>query len=370
MGLALKKPEMPGLGIQEDRPGWIPADILYDWDTCPYAYQTEEELMPAGGLHGYLLLYIAEILRSFLASRNRMLLMDTFLLYRDARGTKQRISPDLMLMPFRFPPPSAYDLDEESPPLAVVEVTSPKSRIRDLKEKVFFYSSLGISSYLVIDAVTASAKLRPQIELHLWRQISGKLCRIRPDSEGWLTVPEMDLMVRADGQRLFFRDRHSGEILCDLSELKVHLSEIREKADAEKKRAEMAQKAAEAEKIRADEAHKAAECERIRADEAQKAAEAEKIRADEAHKAAECERIRADEAQKAAEAEKIRADEAHKAAECERIRAEEAQKSAESEKIRAEEAEKSAEIEREKNRMILEKLRALGIDPESFHLQT
>ncbi len=291
MGLALKMPESPSLRIPQDRPGWIPADILYDWDTCPYAYQTEEELMPAGGLHGYLLLYIAEILRSFLASRNRMLLMDTFLLYRDARGTKQRISPDLMLMPFRFPPPSAYDLDEESPPLAVVEVTSPKSRIRDLKEKVFFYSSLGISSYLVIDAVTSGARLRENIELHMWRQISGKLCRMKPDNEGWLTVPEMNLTVKAEGQRLFFRDRETGEILCDTGELKDRLAKAEETAESEKMRAE-----------------------------------SEKMRA---------------------ESEKMRA---------------------ESEKIRADEAEKAAEIEKEKNRMILEKLRSLGIDPQSLNL--
>jgi len=305
MGLALKMPESPSLRIPQDRPGWIPADILYDWDTCPYAYQTEEELMPAGGLHGYLLMYIMEILRSFLASHDRMLLVDTFLLYRDARGTKQRISPDLMLMPLRFPPPSAYDLDEEPPPSAVVEVTSPKSRIRDLKEKVFFYSSLGVSSYLVIDAITAAAKLRSQFELHMWRRISGRLCRMQPDADGWLTVPEMGIMVKAEGQRLFFRDRKSREILCDIDELKEHLAEAGKIAHAEKMRAE---------------------------------------------------------------SERTRAEEAQKTAESERIRAEEAQRNAESEKIRAEEARKSAEIEREKNRMLIEKLRSLGIDPESLKL--
>ncbi len=31
-----------------DRPGWIPAHITHDWDPDPYAYQTEEELMPGG----------------------------------------------------------------------------------------------------------------------------------------------------------------------------------------------------------------------------------------------------------------------------------------------------------------------------------
>jgi hypothetical protein len=35
-----------------DRPGWIPPEITHDWDSNPYAYQTEGELMAAGGLQG------------------------------------------------------------------------------------------------------------------------------------------------------------------------------------------------------------------------------------------------------------------------------------------------------------------------------
>jgi len=124
-----------------DRPGWIPPEIKDNWDTNPYAYQTEEELMPAGGLHGRLLAYILEILRNFIEAQGLMLLADTFMLYRDSKGTKRRISPDLLLMPFRFPPPSAYDLDTEPPPLCVAEITSPKSRLNDLKNKLAFYKS-------------------------------------------------------------------------------------------------------------------------------------------------------------------------------------------------------------------------------------
>ncbi len=41
-----------------DRPAWIPPEITPDWDTNPYAYQTEEELRPAGGYHGQRLAYI------------------------------------------------------------------------------------------------------------------------------------------------------------------------------------------------------------------------------------------------------------------------------------------------------------------------
>ncbi len=43
---------------QPERPAWIPSHITENWDTDPFVYQTEEELMPAGGLHGQLLSYI------------------------------------------------------------------------------------------------------------------------------------------------------------------------------------------------------------------------------------------------------------------------------------------------------------------------
>jgi hypothetical protein len=98
-----------------DRPGWIPAQMRY-WDPNPYAYQTEEELMAAGGLHGQLLGYLMELLRVTWKQRGLMLLLDLFILYRDENNIKQRVGPDLLLMPLRDPPPSAYDLDEEPPP--------------------------------------------------------------------------------------------------------------------------------------------------------------------------------------------------------------------------------------------------------------
>lgn len=127
-----------------DRPGWIPENIGEDWDPDPYAYQTEEERMPAGGPHGQLLAYILEMVRHILASRGLVFLLDTFMLYRDERGIKRRIAPDLLLMPLRSPVPAAYDLDVEAPPLLVVEATSPDSHVKDLKANVALYQRLGI----------------------------------------------------------------------------------------------------------------------------------------------------------------------------------------------------------------------------------
>ena len=65
-----------------DRPGWIPPEIADGWDTNPYAYQTEEELMPGGGLHGHILFSITRLLRGPLKARGLMLVLDT--LYADS----------------------------------------------------------------------------------------------------------------------------------------------------------------------------------------------------------------------------------------------------------------------------------------------
>jgi Uma2 family endonuclease len=222
-----------------ERPGWIPPEIADDWDPDPYAYQTEEELMPAGGLHGQLLAYIIELLRHVLEARGLMLLLDTFLLYRDEAGVKQRIAPDLLLMPFRFPPPSAYDLDREPPPGCLIEVTSPKSHLSDLEEKVSFYLNLGVSTYLVIDAITPRSELRSEIELHLWRSVEGQARKIAPDAQGRLALPEMGLSVSAQGQRISFMDAASGEVLLDMGQLLVALEAEREARREAEARAEV-----------------------------------------------------------------------------------------------------------------------------------
>ncbi len=200
---------------QLDRPDWIPDYITEGWDPSPYAYQTEEEAMPAGGLHGHILAYIAEVLRYPLKKRNLMLLIDVFLLYRHKKGKKKRIGPDLLLMPYRAPPPSAYDLDTEDPPLLVVEVTSPDSRGTDLQKKAPLYLGFGIPIYFVIDAITTSGKPRSQIGLHLWREVDGQPVKISPDPENGLLLPEMGLSVSAQGQTLKFVDAETNEILFD-----------------------------------------------------------------------------------------------------------------------------------------------------------
>ncbi|MDM8517419.1 Uma2 family endonuclease [Desulfobacterales bacterium HSG16] len=263
-----------------DRPGWIPPDIIADWDTDPYAYQTEEELMPAGGLHGKILTYTTEILRDFLEKQGLMLLVDTFILYRDRQGNKQRTAPDLLLMPFRTHPPNSYDLDVEPPPLCVVEITSPKSHLKDLKSNILFYMGLKIPTYLVMDAVTPQKQIRDQIELHMWRKSSGQVVQPRPDARGCLLIPEMNVRIKTEGQRIVFEDADDGKLLHDAGQFRIEVLN-------QKQRADTAEKKKEEERQRADTAEKEKEEERQRTDTAEKEKEEERQRAVNAEQRAE-----------------------------------------------------------------------------------
>ncbi|MCP4646400.1 MAG: Uma2 family endonuclease, partial [bacterium] len=190
--------------------------------------------MPAGGLHGEILAYVVEILRNHLEKKELKLLIDAFMMYRDFQGIKQRVAPDLLLMPYRAVP-SSYDFDVEMPPLGAVEVTSPKSHLKDKEENLVLYTNLEIPSYLVIDAVTPKAELRKQIGLYLWRKEAGKIRRMHPDSEGYLLFPEMDVRVKAIGQRLIFCDNATGEMLHDTGQLDMLLKNERHRAEQERK---------------------------------------------------------------------------------------------------------------------------------------
>jgi Uma2 family endonuclease len=209
-----------------DRPGWIPPDIVTNWDPNPYAYQTEEELMPAGGPHGQLLSYSLELLRDPLERRGLMLLMDTFLLYRDADGVKQRLAPDLILMPFMAVAPSVYDLDVTPPPLFVAEVTSRKSHLKDLEQLVSFYLGLGVQTYLVIDSVTPQNQPRKQLQLPMWRCEQGQAVKQSPNPQGQLSLPELGVNLHAMGRRLILTDSVTGEVIRDNSQQRREIERL------------------------------------------------------------------------------------------------------------------------------------------------
>ncbi len=231
--------------FKSNRPGWIPAHITENWDTNPYAYQTEADLMPAGGPHGQLLTHIAEVLRVPLKQQGLMLLVDSFMLYRDVQGIKQRVGPDLLLMAAVSPPPSAYDLEQRPVPPVIIEITSPDSHRKDLKTNVPLYLGLGVEAYLVIDIITPAGRLRDPIDLYLWRPSASGPILQRPPAGDELALPQMNLRLSVAGQRLIFVNATTGAVLLDNEDWARWVDAERQRAEQERRRAEDADRRAE-----------------------------------------------------------------------------------------------------------------------------
>jgi len=61
--------------------------------------------------------------------------------------------------------------------------------LKDLKNNVSLYSSLGVSTYLAIDAVTPTGQPHEPIELHLWRLIGERPRAQQADRDGYFILP-------------------------------------------------------------------------------------------------------------------------------------------------------------------------------------
>lgn len=231
--------------FRRDRPGWIPEWVGDDWDPHPYAYQTREELMPAGHAHGLYIQMLAEMLKPLLERLGMRLFIDVFIFYRDWEGRKQRIAPDVLLAPGGEQPPDAslhtYDLDQEPVPLCAIEIISPSSREADLQGKRLFYGSLGIQEYLVLDVEDDQERLLPQIGVSLWRMEHGIQLPVTPDDEGFLLLDSIGVRLRADGRKLVAHVAATGEPLLTSSDLVIAL----ETAEQARQQAEQARQQAE-----------------------------------------------------------------------------------------------------------------------------
>ena len=301
-----------------DRPKWIPDHILDDWDTDVYAYQTEEDLMPAGGPHGEVLGDIWGIIKERLRKRNLILLMDTFMLFRDEDNIKNRNAPDLIVVPYQEgdETPSSYDLETDPTPLCAFEVVSPSSKKKDEDSPRFYIEQLGIPSCVIIEHVDRNGKLLKEAKLSVWRQDldTGYAVAVAPNSEGRCWVPEMKMWIGVQGQSTYFVDGETGKLLFDAeterlareaAEKRIQIAEkqvqkartdavtSQERIQAAEERAKAAQERIEAERLEREAAQERVETERLEREAAEERAKAAQVRI-------EAERLEREEAEKRA----------------------------------------------------------------------
>ncbi|MFL5802498.1 MAG: Uma2 family endonuclease [Roseiflexaceae bacterium] len=232
-------PQRPKYDLfRRDRPGWIPEWVGDDWDPNPYAYQTDEELMPAGRFHNMYLQILAEMLSPLLERLKLILAIDVFLFYRDWEGRKQRVAPDALIAAAMDlddqQKGGSYNLDDEPLPRCVIEVTSPKSVLADHDGKRLFYAWLGIHEYLLLDIVHPEdpEHLRDQIDVYLWRLTDGVPAAVPPDTEGFVLLESIGVRLRADGRQLVFQVAETGEMLHTVIELTTLLADAEQRAES------------------------------------------------------------------------------------------------------------------------------------------
>jgi|GEM_PF-1041512 len=238
-----------------DRPKWIPDHILENWDPDPYAYQTEEDLMPAGGPHGATLGDVWGRTNENLRAKELMLLMDVFMLYRDDDNRRNRAAPDLLIVPSPEGAalPSAYDLETDPTPICAFEVVSPSSKVKDEDSPHFYIEQLGIPSCVIVTQVDKDGKQLERARLAVWQQDfdSGLAVESQPNSEGEYWLPQINMWVGTEEQDIYFVDGETGEVLRTAQDER----EARKAAEVE---VEIAQGRAESAEERAESAEERA----------------------------------------------------------------------------------------------------------------
>jgi hypothetical protein len=238
----------------------------------------------------------------------------------------------------------SYVLQEEDNvvPLFALEMVS-KTYGEEYGEKLEKYERLGVKYYLIYNWEYSGRNRHQPFELY---KLEGLRYRLQPQEPYW--IPELGLGIgRVQGQMsgierewLSWHDQFGRPYPLPLQVIRLE----RQRAEQERQRAEQEWQRAEQERQRAEQEWQRAEQERQRAEQERQRAEQERQRAEQERQRAEQERQRA-------EQERQRAEWA------EQVNLEERQRS-EQERQRADQAELKA-------LQLLEKLRQLGVDPDT-----
>jgi Uma2 family endonuclease len=172
------------------------------------------------------------------------------------------------------------------PPAVVFEVLSPSNTFREMQDKFEFYQTHGVREYYLIDPQHAD-----RVTLEVFERERAGL-RPRDATPEWVSpLTGVRFATTPTDLRVFYPDGRPFLSFVELGELQTRTEQT---LNAERQRADDAQRQVEAERQRADDAQRQIEAERQRADDAQRQVEAERQRADDAQRQVEAERQRAD----------------------------------------------------------------------------
>jgi len=139
---------------------------------------------------------------------------------------------------------------EGKPPDSIIEVTSKKTKKKDMVTKPALYGQLGVPEYFLFDLTREY--LEPPLQGH--RLVGGRYEPILPDAEGALVSEQLGLRLRAEGRQLMLYRLDSGRRLLTAEE-ELQIEAEARRAEAEARRAAEAEAARLREQLRARDAN-------------------------------------------------------------------------------------------------------------------
>lgn len=188
-----------------------------------------------------------ELLRRYFEGQ-RVYVSGNLLVYYVEGNPKKFVVPDVFVVKGSDPKKRrTYKLWlERKSPDAIIEVTSRKTKKKDLVTKPALYRQLGVQEYFLFDPT--QDYLHPPLQGY--RLVGDHYVQIKPDGQGVLVSRELALRMKAERGQLMLSRLDTGERLLTADEARQAAERARQAAEQARQAAEQARQAAEAEVAR------------------------------------------------------------------------------------------------------------------------
>lgn len=235
-------------------------------------------------------------LHALLYDRKDVLVVGDLLWYPVKGKPEIRRAPDAMVV---FGRPKGYRgsyrqwKEEDIAPHVVFEVLSPGNDTYEMEQKFAFYNTYGVEEYYVYDPLDGT--------LCGWQRIDGDLLPIEP-MEGWVS-PRLGIRFALEGTELVLF-RPDGERFLTYEEQEQQ----RKQAEQQRKQAEQHYEQERAERLKAVLQYKQEQTERIKAVQQYEQEQTERIKAVQQYKQEQTERLKAVQQYEQEQAERLKAE--------------------------------------------------------------
>jgi Uma2 family endonuclease len=173
---------------------------------------------------------------------------------------------------------STFDVGEEGTrPTLIIEITSPKTRMVDLEDKLDEYEQVGVPYYIIVDVRQRRRGVQRQIQG--WQLTPDGYAPLAPNEHGWLWLAPVGVWLAVTSANLVCYDQDGALIENYANVVKARRVEARARAEAEARAQAEARARAEAEARAQAEARARAQAEAHAAEEArQRASLQERLR--------------------------------------------------------------------------------------------